>query len=197
MLPSLELDSEADISNAPPTPVLILPGIGDSGPRHWQSIWQATNPNFHRVIQQDWDHPKCADWVQALEQTVARFGSRSVLVAHSLGCLLVAHWALVTRHRIQGALLVAPPDTKAAVFPSAAATFSPAPLKPLPFPNIIVASSNDPYASISYSETLATAWDSRLVNIEAAGHINAASGFGEWDDGFLLLQSFIRRNNLI
>ena len=178
-------------------PLLILPGIGNSGPEHWQSIWQAANPNFHRVVQQDWDHPQCADWVQALEQAVAHFGSRSVLVAHSLGCLLVAHWALLTRHRIQGALLVAPPDTLAAAFPAQANTFSPAPLKPLPFPSIVVASSNDPYASISYSETLASAWSSRLVNIGAAGHINAASGFGEWDDGFLLLQSFITRNTLI
>ena len=196
MSPSLGPDSEAAISNAPPTPVLILPGIGDSGPGHWQSIWQAANPNFHRVAQQDWDYPKCADWVQALEQAVAHFGSRSVLVAHSLGCLLVAHWALGTRHRIQGALLVAPPDTEAAVFPSAAATFSPVPLKPLPFPNIIVASSNDPYASISYSETLANAWGSHLVDIGVTGHINAASGFGEWDDGFLMLQKFMRRNTL-
>lgn len=191
MSASLTPDNEADISSTPATAVLILPGIGDSGPAHWQSIWQTANPGFHRVLQQDWDHPKCAEWVQALEQTVAHFGSRTVLVAHSLGCLLVAHWALVTRQRIQGALLVAPPDTQAAPFPSEASTFSPAPLKRLPFHSVLVASSNDPYASITHSETLAAIWGSRLVNIGAAGHINAASSFGEWQEGFLLLQTLV------
>jgi len=168
--------------------ILMLPGCGDSGPMHWQSRWEAENPSFLRVAQDDWTRPVCKDWRARLEDAVAQIGPETVLVAHSLGCLLVAHWAASTHQRIKAALLVAVPDPAAPEFPSAAIGFARPPMQPLPFRSLIVASSDDPYADLGYARDCATAWGSELVAIGAAGHINALSGLGRWSKGFELLR---------
>ena len=92
------------------TTFLIIPGYGNSGPEHWQSLWQQQDARFRRVEQRDWWSPQCSEWVAALERAVTASGPDTVLVAHSLGCGLVAHWAAQTRQRIRAAMLVAPPD---------------------------------------------------------------------------------------
>jgi predicted alpha/beta hydrolase family esterase len=179
-----------------PSPVLIFPGFGNSGPEHWQSLWESTNPDFVRVPQRDFDHPVCEEWASVLEDSVRRLGPSVVVVAHSLGCLAVAHWALnhkaasgKTAHSpIKGALLVALPDPNGPNFPAQALGFSPLPQGPFSFPSTVVASSNDPYGSQAFVQTHASAWGSRVVNLGAAGHINAASGLGTWMEGFSLLQ---------
>lgn len=171
--------------------VLILPGIGNSGSEHWQSRWEAMSPSFTRVVQREWDEPVCADWVTSLEQAVAHAGPDTVLVAHSLGCLLVAHWSASSSRRIRAALLVAPPDPAAPSFPQRAVGFAPVPKRHLPFRSIVVASTTDPYASLEYARQCASHWGSGFVNIGAAGHINATSGLAEWRDGLLLLQALI------
>lgn len=170
------------------TRTLILPGIGDSDAGHWQSAWQAERPDFVRVQQRDWQNAVCAEWVANLEQAVAQGDENVVLVAHSLGCLLVAHWAGQTRRKIKGALLVAPPSPDAAaaaeVFSTMASGFLPVPARALDFASIVVASSDDPYADLDFSRSCAAAWGSRIVYAGAAGHIN--SGLGSWSEGFAL-----------
>ncbi len=168
--------------------VLILPGIGNSGPEHWQSLWENADPSFTRVQQRDWDHPVCSEWLDVLEASVARVGANVVLVAHSLACALVAHWAASTKLTIKGALLVAVPDPDGPNFPQEAIGFSPLPLEPFAFPSIVVASSNDPYGSMEFARSAAIAWGSRFVNIGMAGHINSQSGLEEWSEGLSLLQ---------
>lgn len=168
--------------------VLILPGIGNSDPEHWQSLWEKGNPSFARVQQNNWDLAVCEEWLAVLENYVARAGTNVVLVAHSLACLLVAHWAASSNHKIKGALLVAPPNPDGAGFPKEAIGFSPVPLRQLSFPSIVVASTNDPYGNLEFSKSTAAAWGSRFVNIGAAGHINSKSGLGGWNEGFSLLQ---------
>ncbi len=168
--------------------ILILPGIGNSGPEHWQSLWENANPLFARVQQRDWDRPVCSEWLDVLEKSVAGAGANVVLVAHSLACALVAHWVVRTNLKIKGALLVAPPNPDGPDFPKEAVGFSPLPLKPLAFPSILLASSNDPYGSLEFARFAATAWGSRFVNIGPAGHINSKSGFGGWNEGVSLLQ---------
>jgi predicted alpha/beta hydrolase family esterase len=169
-------------------PTLILPGIGKSDQAHWQTLWESSNPGFIRVQQKDWHSPVCDEWVNALEQAVAKIGDNPVLVAHSLGCLCVAHWAMRSSLNIKGALLVAPPDPEEGGFPPEATGFFPVPLGSLGFPSIVVASSNDPYGSLEFARSCALAWGSRFVNIGPAGHINSASGFGEWPGGWALYQ---------
>ena len=167
---------------------LILPGIGNSGPAHWQSLWQAAHPYFVRVQQRDWDHPVCEEWLEALEKSVVRVKGGAVLVAHSLACLLVAHWASRTHLKIKGALLVAPPNPDGPNFPCEATGFLPLPTKALAFPSIVVASGNDPYAGLEFGRSCADTWGSRFVNAGAVGHINASSGLGVWPEGFSLFQ---------
>lgn len=170
------------------TSALILPGIGNSGPGHWQSLWEAANPSFVRVEQRDWDSPVCEDWIESLEKYAVASGADVVLVAHSLACLVVAHWAARTNLRVKGALLVAPPNPEGSNFPKEATGFSPVPVNSFTFPSIVVASSNDPYGSLEFAQSCASAWGSRFVNVGAVGHINSDSGLGEWREGFVLLQ---------
>lgn len=170
------------------TRTLILPGIGDSGAGHWQSLWQAERPDFVRVAQRDWENAVCEEWVANLEQAAAQGDENVVLVAHSLGCLLVAHWAAQTHRKIKGALLVAPPSPLAAqaaeVFRTMTHGFLPFPVRPFEFASIVVASSDDPYADLDSSRACATAWGSRFVDAGPIGHINADSGLGGWPEGY-------------
>jgi predicted alpha/beta hydrolase family esterase len=173
---------------ASPAPVLLVPGIDNSGPGHWQSLWQSAAPGFHRVQQRDWQNPERDPWVAALEDAVARHPG-AVLAAHSLGCLLVVHWAATQRAPVRGALLVAVPDPTGPNFPPQARGFHPLPLAPLPFPSIVVASSNDPYSSLDFARRCAAAWGSRWVPVGPLGHINSDSQLGAWADGLALLES--------
>jgi predicted alpha/beta hydrolase family esterase len=145
-----------------------------------------------RVQQRDWASPVRADWVAALERAVSQADENVVLVAHSLGCLLVAHWSAQTTRKIKGALLVAPPSPTAApaaaIFDTLASGFLPVPMRPLAFPSIIAASSDDPYSELEFSHSCSAAWGSRLVNIGAFGHINSSSGLGMWPEGYALYQ---------
>jgi len=168
--------------------VLILPGIGNSSPQHWQSYWERTNPDFVRVQQRDWNNPNCEEWAATLEAAVKRNGSgHAVIVAHSLGCLVVAHWAAKQHTPIKAALLVAVPDSLGTNFPGEASGFSLIPMRKFAFRSIVVASTNDPYGTFEYTSQLAKAWGSELVNIGNCGHVNANSGLGVWDEGYQLL----------
>lgn len=175
-----------------PTSVLILPGYGGSGPAHWQTLWQNAHPRFRRVEARDWERPVRDEWVENLEGAARDSGPGTVLVAHSLGCLQVAHWAARTRLTIEAALLVAPPDPDAPAFPATAAGFAPLPLKPFPFRALVVGSTDDPYADLAFTQECARAWGARFVSVGAAGHINAASGLGEWKEGWRLLEGLGR-----
>ena len=175
--------------------VLILPGINNSGPTHWQTRWEQAHPAFLRVSERDWAHPVCEDWVETLEEAVKAFGPDTILVAHSLAVLQVAHWAAQTRLNIQSAFLVAPPDPDRQEFPKLAVGFSPVPLKKLGFPSLLVASSNDHYADREFIERCARSWGSELVPIGPKGHINADSGLGDWPEGFALFQSLMKKGS--
>ena len=106
-------------------PTLIIPGIGNSDQAHWQTLWESADPGFMRVQQRNWNNPVCDEWVYALEKAVKKIGASPILVAHSLGCLCVAHWAARTSLKIKGAFLVAPPNPDDDGFPSEARGFSP------------------------------------------------------------------------
>jgi predicted alpha/beta hydrolase family esterase len=170
---------------------LVLPGIGNSGPEHWQSLWEKANPAFVRVSQRDWNNPVCEEWAGVLESSVSQAGGNVVLIAHSLACLLVVHWASRRHFKVKGALLVAPPNPDGPNFPKEAVGFSPLPNRPFAFPSIVVASSNDPYGSLEFAKSCAAAWGSRFINAGALGHINAESGLGEWREGFSLFQQLV------
>jgi uncharacterized protein len=174
-------------------PVLIVPGIGNSGPRHWQTLWQDRHPHWRRVAQRDWDHPACEQWVEAFEAALANYPTPPVLVAHSIGCLVVAHWAGRSARKARGAFLVAVPDPQSPAFPSSANGFDPLPLARFPFPNLVVASADDAFGSVLHARRCADAWGSDFVEIGQAGHINADSGHGPWPEGWSLFEPFLER----
>lgn len=175
--------------------VLILPGIGNSGPTHWQSLWQKKNPSFRRVEQLEWESPRCSDWVQRLDDVISAISEPIVLAAHSSSCALVAHWTLhaenANRTKIRGALLVAPSDPLGQNYPVGPTGFSPVPINALPFPSTVVASTDDRYVTLERAQEYSKAWGSRIVIMENAGHINAASGYGEWPEGLKLLDEIL------
>jgi predicted alpha/beta hydrolase family esterase len=172
--------------------ILILPGNG-SGPMHWQSLWEKEDPNFRRVEAIDWGHPDLGQWVASLEAAVQKAGPRTVLVAHSLGCLQASHWAAQTSLAIEGALLVAPPNSQRDAFPKEAVSFRGVPQKKFSFKSCLISSSNDPYCDIAYAEACAQNWESRFINIGPAGHINASSRLGDWPEGLQFLRSLITK----
>ena len=172
------------------TPVLIIPGLGGSGPLHWQSRWEALEPRYLRVQAPDWDRPELAAWLSALDAAVKAVGQAPVIVAHSLGCLAVAHWA-ARGGQARAALLVAVPDPSGPEFPAVAHSFAPVPLLPLPFPTRVVASRNDPYGGFEFAQRCAAAWRSAFSDVGHACHINADSGLGDWAAGRLLLADFL------
>jgi len=170
---------------------LTVPGVTNSSPQHWQSLWEKEFPEkFRRIEQKEWDTPVCADWVKKIEEDVQRTNIETVvLVAHSLGCTAVAHWARKFGTKIKGALLVAPSDCEAETYNFDTKGFAPIPLEKLPFKSLVVASTNDGYVSLKRAEQFANAWGSEFVNVGAKGHINAGSGFGEWNEGLEFLKN--------
>lgn len=172
--------------------VLVLPGWQNSGPDHWQSRWQARHPHWRRVEQADWFRPHRADWLAALDAAAATASGELVLLAHSLGCITVAHWAAARPAavaRVRHAFLVASPDIERADLPAELADFAPAPRAPLPFPATLAASRNDPFCRFERAQALAADWGAALWDLGAAGHVNIAAGYGDWPEGHARLMA--------
>ncbi|PYD59906.1 hydrolase [Novacetimonas maltaceti] len=177
-----------------PHDLVIVPGLHDSGPRHWQSRWHALLPS-RRVRQVDWDHPTYDTWVQGLERTLAHCRRPVVFAAHSLGSILVARWAMQqARIPVAGAFLVAPADLhgpRARQVPGLLHHFAPAALAPLPFGARVVASSDDEWLSASRARDLAAGWGARLLVAGAHGHLGNASAVGAWEQGLRWMAEFL------
>jgi predicted alpha/beta hydrolase family esterase len=176
-----------------PSNVLILPGWQNSGPQHWQTLWEQRH-GYLRVQQHDWDRPLRGDWVARLEDVLLSRDEPAVLVAHSLGCILTAAWAARTRHahRVKAALLVAPGDVERTEVREHLPTWSPVELQPLPFPTVLLGSRDDPYCAFERARLFAHAWGSQFMDYGACGHINADSGLASWPEGHVLLQDLMK-----
>jgi predicted alpha/beta hydrolase family esterase len=175
--------------------ILTVPGLGGSGPSHWQTLWESARPDTVRVELGMWHTPHRNAWVTKLDQAIRQAKAPVILAAHSLGCLAVAWWAEMTRQPygwpVAGALLVAPADVDRADACAELATFGPTPTAPLPFPSIVVASRDDPWIAIERAHSLAVGWGSHFVDAGEQGHLNAASGIGWWKEGQELLNRVI------
>ncbi|HEV7379047.1 MAG TPA: alpha/beta hydrolase [Dyadobacter sp.] len=173
------------------THFLTVPGLASSGPNHWQTIWEEQYPElFRRAEQVNWDWPVKDEWVPKLQETISKLTRPTILVAHSLGCITVAHWAQEFRSEfVKGALLVAPADADLSKRLNFVVGFKPIPVTRLPFKSIVVASTNDIYASIGRSEKFAQDWGSEFINIGKKGHINAVSKLNDWQEGKEILQT--------
>ena len=170
--------------------VLIVPGIDGSGTDHWQTRWEEERVDCRRIEQTDWSDPNPLDWINRIDMAVASIGAPVVLVAHSLGCLAVGAWATLSRtareHPV-AALLVAPCDPAQEAARPGILRFGLIARARLPFPSLLVSSSNDPYASFARVSRFASEWGSELLDAGEVGHINAQSGLGSWHWGQQLL----------
>ncbi|NDY93188.1 RBBP9/YdeN family alpha/beta hydrolase [Ideonella livida] len=168
--------------------ILLLPGWQNSGPAHWQSRWEALHGD-ERVLQDDWMWPRRGDWMARLDEVLLQDRRPVALVAHSLGCQLVAAWAAHSRHtaRVQAALLVAPPDTEHAETPPQLHNWRPIVRRPLPFPAVAVTSSDDPYCSPARAAQLVADWGAVHLEAGPLGHLNGESGLGDWPEGRAVL----------
>ncbi|MDO7843224.1 RBBP9/YdeN family alpha/beta hydrolase [Sphingomonas immobilis] len=175
--------------------ILTVPGLGGSGPTHWQSLWESSRPDTVRVELGMWNTPHRNAWVTKLDQAIRSAQAPVILAAHSLGCLAVAWWAELTRQPygwpVAGALLVAPADVDRHGAQDTIKALAPAPKTPLPFPSIVVASSDDPWIDIERAHSLAVSWGSHFVDAGPQGHLNAASGIGWWSEGQELLDRVV------
>jgi len=171
--------------------ILIVPGLRDAVAQHWQSLLEARLRAAGRAVavvppmgREDLD---CATKVAAIEREAQAVRGRLIVVAHSAGCIMVAHWARQTKRTVAGALLAAPPDFDAPMpqgYPTLAALqaggWLPVPRERLGFRSIVAASRNDPLGRFERVAELARAWGSRLDDLGEVGHLNPASGFGPW-----------------
>lgn len=176
--------------------VVIVPGLRDHVPGHWQALLAAQLPNSVTVPRMPENKLSCPAWVDQIERTLAAVEGPVILVAHSGGVMMLAHWAREHRRPIQGALLATPADLETPLpegYPTMDALrlngWLPVPRARLPFPSILAASTNDPLASYGRVAELAADWGSTLVDIGAVGHLNPAAGFGQWPQ----VHEFIRR----
>ncbi|MBB2205823.1 RBBP9/YdeN family alpha/beta hydrolase [Gluconacetobacter takamatsuzukensis] len=182
-----------------PFEIVIVPGLYGSGPGHWQSRWtgllRRQGITVRRVVQHDWANPTPQAWSQGLHQAMRACRRPAILVAHSLGAVLVARQAGTPALRmVAGALLVAPADVEQHTGPDAArvAAFAPLPVTPLPFPTLLVASRNDEWLSTPRAQTLATQWGATPIDAGRLGHIGNTSGVGLWPNGLSALLHLAR-----
>jgi predicted alpha/beta hydrolase family esterase len=188
----------ADRASAASEPlVLLVPGLHDSGPDHWQTLWQDQLPRAERVELGMWDDPHRNTWVNQLNLAIHNVtkhwaGRPVILVAHSLACHVVSWWAEYERPDADGpvkaALLVAPPEVEQGDVDARLARFAPVMPRALPFPSILAASRDDPWIAFGRARRLARIWRSRFVDAGWLGHINAASGLRDWPFGQFLLR---------
>ena len=178
--------------------VLVLPGWLDSDPAHWQSRWEALYGDV-RVEQSDWMHPLRGDWMMRLDEAIgeleaAEESPQVALVAHSLGCQLVAAWAAHSRKtaRVRAALLVAPPDVEREEVQYALHSFAPIVRRRLPFPSLAVISSDDQFCVADLARGMAADWGAGVLEAGPRGHLNADSGLGDWPEGRQLLAELLR-----
>ncbi len=174
--------------------VLIVPGLRDTVPQHWQTLLASRLPRVRTVAPMGRSNLDCLQRVEAIEEEAARIEGPIILVAHSGGVIATLHWARRTQRRLRGALLATPADFDQPMpegYPSTEALeaggWLPVPRNTLPFRSIVAASRNDPLARYERIAAFARSWGSKLADLGEVGHLNPASGYGDWPagDGFI------------
>lgn len=175
--------------------VLIVPGWKGGDADTWYMGWLNKLPNARRVEQTDFETPILSDWTAEIEKQILLCQRPVALVGHSLGALTIAHMAKsLAKLPVIAAYLVAPPElSKPDSIGHFLTGFEPMPTDPMPVPSFLVASSNDPFASVEFSQNCAGAWGSDFIDAGEAGHINSDSGHGPWPEGLLRFGVLLKR----
>lgn len=183
------------------TTVLIVPGLREHVPEHWQTLLAARLSRVQTVPPLERDKLSRAARVDALDHALATISGPVIVVAHSAGVMMLAHWSRLSRPNrpIKGALLATPADMESrfpAGYPSTDDLqkhgWLPIPREPLPFPSLLAASQDDPLCMYTRAQALAKDWGSEIVDIGPVGHLNPAAGYGEWPQALELIERLDR-----
>lgn len=163
---------------------ILVPGLRDSDEHHWQSCWSRRFPFWKRISQRNWLEPDIDAWVSAIRRELATCQRPAVLVGHSFGALAACRLIQTQKVNIAGIVMVAPAEPSLfeldeAVLPGR-----------LRVPSLLFASRNDPLMTFKRAQYWAQCWGGRLIDLGDAGHINAESGFGDWNYGLEQLAEF-------
>jgi uncharacterized protein len=183
----------ADIGHTGRMRTLFIDGWYGPDPGDWQELWVRDLPDAARVEQDDWEMPEREAWVERLDEAIARCPEPPLVVAHSLGCLTLAHWVAVgAGHSVRAAMLAAPADVEVNDEP-ALRSFAPIPRTPFPFPAVVVASRTDPWMTPQRARAFADAWGASFIDGGDVGHLMASGGYGPWPHGREVLAELARR----
>ena len=175
-------------------PVVIVPGLRGHVEDHWQTRLAAKLP--HAVVVPSFGRAKrdLTGRVADLHHVIQQAGAPVTIVAHSAGVLTTLHWARQHDLPVRGALLATPPDLARPLGPEyptlgelEESGWLPIPTAPLDFPSIVAASTNDPLSDFENVRSLAQAWGSQFIDVGPVGHLNPASGYGDWPGAEALL----------
>ena len=180
---------------SPPSPAVVLvPGMRGPSPEHWQTLLAEQLPEARHVPPLGREPRNVSEHVEALQAVLEDLDTSVFLVAHSAGVITTVHWASRHKGRVAGALLATPPDLVIPLpeeYPSleqlANLDWLPVPLEPLPFASILAVSADDPLSDPDRVRGFGDAWGCVIRPIGAVGHLNPASGYGEWPDAMRLL----------
>lgn len=183
-------------ASAQPGPhFLIQPGWQNSGPHHWQSLWQdRLGAAATRVAQQDWMVPARVPWVGTLIRAMQQSPQPAVILAHSVGCLAAV--LALDSVRPAAIVLVAPADAERPGAPEALQSFTPIPMEHLSVPTLLITSDNDPYCGLERARSFAQAWHADLEVVAGGGHLNSDAGFGPWPEGWQMIGRWLERHGL-
>ncbi len=176
-------------------PILLIPGITNSGPTHWQSLWELHHHGVSRIQQDNWEFPVCNEWVAKIEKAVEASNQPPLLVAHSLGCLAFIHWLAISQLDIAGCMLVAIPNPEGPNFPQEAVGFAPLPEPKRHCAVLAISSTDDPFSDAQFTAGIMQKLRAKHVSVGAKGHINAQSGIGDWPEGWLMLSDHFQNTN--
>ncbi|WP_333822909.1 RBBP9/YdeN family alpha/beta hydrolase [Pinisolibacter sp.] len=178
--------------------ILLVPGRGNSDAFHWMSAWAAAIPNSSRVLQTEWEKPQPGDWIGRLDAAIRTTPRRCVVIGHSLAVATIVKWADAASSadlaKVAGALLVSPTNVEDPD-PSfdTVRPFAPMPMRPLPFPAMVLASRDDPRVTFARAIECATAWGAELVDVGELGHIGNLQRLGIWPEGLIHLGRLLDR----
>jgi len=178
------LDTLSDLSER--FDLVLVPGFKDSGPEHWQTLWQQQSNAFQRITQRRWDVADIELWIAAIQRLLAARGRPAVLIGHSLGALASCCLAADRHPQVVGLMLVAPAE------PARFEAEDRVPETGLGVPSVVVASRNDPIMRFHRAEHWSGLWGASLVDLGDVGHINAEAGFGPWPHGLDLVIGLMR-----
>ncbi|WP_439830505.1 RBBP9/YdeN family alpha/beta hydrolase [Aeromonas caviae] len=171
--------------------ILLVPGLHNSGPDHWQSRWHQQFPQWQRMMGLPWDKPDLTVWSAKLASKLRSRRSRVHLVAHSFGALTAIAAARLQPDKVSSIFIVAPADPARFGIPDEVLAGS------IKVSAQLIASRNDPWMSFERAEFWSRQWQVPLFDAGEVGHINAQSGHGEWHQGLALLGTLYRRAKMV